>query len=486
MNKSAYAPSLRFLLVFLFAALLSACGGDEKPTPPPKPIQPVVVEPDGAEMIFPATRLGEGMVNAVGWSPDEQWFGVTGSFGTWVYHSEQLDQPPLLLPSSNRQGGRWLTFSPDSHWIVIADGTGIVQVWDLPAAELRYEFQMFATNPDADPTLSAWYGLLAFSQDSQLLAYAYSGSVSIWDLTKPQNQQPETYIIPEQVALGMTFDTSDRLLVAGSDDNNVRISFENPAPAMPASPDYTIRVWSIRAGRPISEFVEPLGTAYRVEFLRGGTEAIAYLLGPYSFEGSLSGNPAMWWNTETGQLLGQIPVEFGASQTVFSSPFGFPWVANLRSITKYISNEPQQTTNGNEVTFSVTFDDEQARMVRYSQLTLIDIHTGDVRADLVTTFENPASVFSQVLFSPTLDRLAAVNEYGQILFWDLGASLETSTSEGERTLGNPTVTLRSVHEAFAARRLQCRWPQAGRDCYFPGTSLGLGYRSLSINDLPHP
>ena len=118
--------------------------------------------PEGA-----VARLGQGLVEALAFSPDGHYLAVGTRVGLWWYEVETM--LPIALWGAE-QGVFVATFSPNGKWIATSDWENLIEVWDvqqgLRVTRIETEWnhctfasngQRFATSDSATGTVNLWH-----------------------------------------------------------------------------------------------------------------------------------------------------------------------------------------------------------------------------------------------------------------------------------------------------------------------------------------
>lgn len=118
--------------------------------------------PEGA-----VARLGQGLVDALAFSPDGHYLAVGTRVGLWWYEVETMS--PVALWGAER-GVFVATFSPNGKWIATSDWENLIEVWDvqqgLRVTQIETEWnhcafspnsQRFATSDSATGTVTLWH-----------------------------------------------------------------------------------------------------------------------------------------------------------------------------------------------------------------------------------------------------------------------------------------------------------------------------------------
>ena len=165
--------------------------------------------PEGA-----IARLGRGSVRDMAFSSDGQYFAVGTSIGLWLYELPTLS--PIALWNTERGMTDDVTFSPDSHRIVMRTFAGNLIVWNIQSGTFIAQMEEFDNQEICPPV---------FSQDGQRLVAAdyrmKNRKIYVWD-SHTGKQVKETEIHHSYNVYPLCF-SPDLSLLAGknSDPDNI-------------------------------------------------------------------------------------------------------------------------------------------------------------------------------------------------------------------------------------------------------------------------
>ena len=203
--------------------------------------------PEGA-----VARLGQGLVEALAFSPDGHYLAVGTTVGLWWYEVETMS--PVALWGAER-GVFGATFSPNGKWIATSDWDGLIKVWDIQqglyVTQIETELRHFT-----------------FSPNSQRFATSDSttSTVNLWH---PETGEPLEKFSCESEKGGrfmpITF-SPDTHLVASTSRDEANSDAES------------IIVWDVESGKRVACLTEHTGSVYRLcfspcgQFLASGGE----------------------------------------------------------------------------------------------------------------------------------------------------------------------------------------------------------------------
>ncbi|HEX2622966.1 MAG TPA: SH3 domain-containing protein, partial [Phototrophicaceae bacterium] len=137
--------------------------------PPELNLSPDAITAANASQVKQQTRLGDGWVTDIAYSPDGKTFAIATTLGAWLYNV--ADYQPTLI-NNNRIND--LAYNSTGSRVAGSDPDGIIWVWDTTTHELVKQI-----NQGAPVTA------IAVSSEN-ILASADSGTIKIWDIASGQ------------------------------------------------------------------------------------------------------------------------------------------------------------------------------------------------------------------------------------------------------------------------------------------------------------
>jgi WD40 repeat protein len=174
---------------------------------------PVLWDVDGDKFTARA-RTHYGHVHQVTFSADSKWL-VYGGDGQIVVRDLSSGKTVHTLPHPDQL----LALSPDKKWLAALHKNDTVILWNLAKGNIEREFK-------GQPVYG--YGAAAFSPDSKLLAFTFTGmygkrdfSLQLWDLTTLKELGPLTGHRGE--AACVAFSPDGKLLASGGVDTTILV-----------------------------------------------------------------------------------------------------------------------------------------------------------------------------------------------------------------------------------------------------------------------
>lgn len=170
---------------------------------------PFVISPENVAELVELARWGNGWIQDMAWSSDNQLVAVATSIGVFLYDA---NAPALARLIDTNQWVNTVAFSPDGHTLAASTGVdaeaGAVELWDVRSGEKRSTFQQ-----------TGYSNALAFSSDGRTLAVASGpGGVQLWDVTAGQMRftWPVSDTIDAHPAQSVAFSPDGRILATDS------------------------------------------------------------------------------------------------------------------------------------------------------------------------------------------------------------------------------------------------------------------------------
>lgn len=210
--------------------------------------------------------LGEGYINDVIFSPDEQFVVMATTVGIWLYSIDDLETP-IRLFGDYAINVTYAMFSPDGSRLFGGTKTGWIYVWDVETGE----------------------------QITELFVYRDDGKISYFQLS---DDEKYLYVI------------SSDLLIWNLEGNYLERSISLDTSLSVLSPDlkYLIKEIYLRDTREWKTVVVDTNTSEILYFLERSfyyprfDETSSYITAIYGY----SGGVALVWDVETGELLYEV------------------------------------------------------------------------------------------------------------------------------------------------------------------------------------
>ena len=425
--------------------------------------------PEGA-----VVRLGQGLVEALAFSPDGHYLAVGTRIGLWWYEVETMS--PVALWGAER-GVFVATFSPNGKWIATCDWESHIEVWDVQQGlrvteietELRHftfspNSQRFATSDSTTGTVNLWHPEtgeplekfrcepekggsfmpIAFSPDTHLLASTGrdgadgdAESIIVWDVENGKRVACLTGHTGSVYRL--CFSPCGRFLAAGGEeDGTVRVwdtanwqqiqiyTDYGDADMNPSySPEGVLRATAISY---IERFRDSIITVWDLESNEklystiediGGTHGtVRFSNGSQLTHESGDGGIKVWFSGNSHTQESDYQPTFDPNSVIFSGD-GKTLAVESRYYAEALlwdieSKRPQQT-EGRQHLFTFSNGDSYIVSINEGTVTLLDIENIE---SAIAEFTGHDKAWVQQAFTPTASLLACADEEGTIVVWN--------------------------------------------------------------------
>ena len=389
----------------------------------------------------PYTRLGNGTVHTLAYSPDGSLIAVAGK-STWLYDANTLAEVGRIERSA-----RTIAFSPDGR--TLASGSWpnpdrTVHLWDVATQERVGGLQL--------PGLRG-VTAVAFTSDGNILAVGYgNGDIALWDMKTQRQIAQQTVVrrILTSIPWTLAFSPDGQLLAAGGHEapaislwagheafiislwdvptlelvgsleeqpgdtwsqnhavSSIAFSSDGAILASSSHYDYTVRLWDVTTQRQIALLLENDGSEGD-----GAVNAVAF-----SPDGTIlasGGDDAKirLWDVKTQTQIDVLDTNAGTVSSMAFRPDG-KTLASLSGL------EQHRRTWQKSGDMSVRLWDVKTR----KQIAMLQNHTADIKA---------------VTLSPDDALLASGHRDGVVTLWDM------QTQESLTILRNHTAAVLSV------------------------------------------
>ena len=349
--------------------------------------------PEGA-----IARLGRGSVRDMAFSPNGRYFAVGTSIGLWLYELPTLS--PIALWNTERGMTGDVTFSPDSHRIVMRTFAGNLIVWSIQSGACIAQMKEFDNQEICPPV---------FSQDGQRLVAAdyrtKNRKIYVWD-SYTGKQLKETEIHHSYNVYPLCF-SPDLSLLAGknSDPDNIGRNIGDGD---------SITVWQVETGEQIANI-----TGYSERVRKFCFSPCKQLLAVGGWDGTIH-----VWDVASGQLETSY-TDYGESQMY---PYFLPEGELITAAVSERKIEIWQVEKGEKLEefehrgsrSTVHFSDSGTQLALANSCE-IQIWTKGNNSDAHTpsTLHGHISTVDTLVFSADEKTLASASWGDNVLLWDI-------------------------------------------------------------------
>ncbi len=337
------------------------------------------------------TRLGEGSITDIAYSPDGAWIAVASS-GIWLY--DRHTGAEIVLHAEHAGGASPVAFSPDGKTLASGHEDDTVRLWEVDTGQLRATLEGHTD----------WVNSIAFSPNGYILASgSYDGTVRLWEASSGQS-----------LAI-LDGHTGGVYSVAFSPDGKTLAS---------GSPSGTIQLWEVSTGQQMATLKGHRSDVYSVAFSPDGKTLAS---------GGAQDYTIRLWEVSTGQQMATIDLEGWPIFSVAFSPDGqtlasggsqlLLWDVDTGQILSILAI-PEES-----YVYSVAFSPDGQLLASGGTgndygIRLWSADTGQLLAIL----EGHTEPVLSVAFSPDSQLLASASWDGTILLWDMSPYITPPTS----------------------------------------------------------
>ena len=337
------------------------------------------------------TRLGEGSITDIAYSPDGAWIAVASS-DIWLYDTHTGAE--IVLHAENTDDGVFsVAFSPDGHTLASGNGSWgtiwgdfTVRLWDVRTGQLQ------ATLKGHGSTVYS----VAFSPDGHTLAGGSTdGTIRLWDV---ETRQQIATLKWDNFSLVLAFSPDGYTLVSGDELWDVRteqlqatlegyaiyVAFSPDGKTLASAGGYYIRLWDFETRQQIAT----------IDFEGYSVFSVAFSPDGHTLASGGENGSVRLWDGGSGQPLAIL--EGHTDGNVYSVAF---------------------SPNGH-ILASGSYDDA---------VRLWDVSTGKLIAVLEDHTSDIYSTYP-IAFSPDGKTLASPSQDGTILLWDMSPYITSPTS----------------------------------------------------------
>jgi WD40 repeat protein/CHAT domain-containing protein len=376
--------------------------------------------PDGA-----TTRLGEGTIHAIAYSPDGQTLAVATSLGIELRRTDTLALYGFLAAHSRTV--RSISFSLDGLKLASGSDDQRICLWEVATGRLLHALEGHAGTVEC----------VAFSPDGLVLASgSEDGSIRLWDTSTGQLQGSIAAPDTESIA----FFPDGSALASASTGGNVRFWSTDNGSKILSIPVTTCRLSSlaishdgeamavVSAGGPLFLLDVHSGEVVRVLTGHSGAYSVAYSPdGRYLLLGSYRGTFTVL-DAETGKTLLTVAASDNTACLVSAafSPDGATIASGSKDhelkLWSSVTGNPTGTANGECIsrdgpaTTALSPDGKVLASGSFDgTVDLWDAKTGDV----IESLSGHTSSIRCVAFSPDGTRLVSGEFEGELILWNL-------------------------------------------------------------------
>ena len=425
--------------------------------------------PEGA-----VARLGQGLVDALTFSPDGHYLAVGTRVGLWWYEVETMS--PVALWGAER-GVFVATFSPNGKWIATSNWENLIEVWDiqqgLRVTQIETEWnhctfspnsQRFATSDSATGTVTLWHPEtgeslekfrcesekggrfvpIAFSPDTHLLAStsrdgagSEAESIIVWNI---KSGEQVAYLTGHTGSIyRLCFSPCSRFLASGGEADGTVCVWDTvnwqqiqiytdygEADMNPSySPEGVLRATAISY---IERFRESIITVWDLESdekLYSTIEDIGGVWGTVRFSNgsrlaheSGDGGIKVWFSGNSHTQESDYQPTYDPYSVVFSADgktLGVESRYYAEAFLWDIESKRPQPVRGRRHLFTFSNGDSYIVSISEGTVTLLDIENIE---SPIAEFTGHDKAWVQQAFTPAANLLACADEEGTIVIWN--------------------------------------------------------------------
>ena len=362
--------------------------------------------PEGA-----IARLGQGIVEALAFSPDGQHLAVGTGVGLWLYAVETMS--PVALWDAERGLIAYVTFSSNGKWIAAYNWDKVIKVLDARSGVCVTQI-----------TLEDYISTLAFSPDNQWLATSDESDTATINIWHPETGEILTRFI------GKTEKGGNSMPIAFSPDTCLLASTGRDDTG---SDTESIIVWDVESSEQVACLTGHTGSIYRLCFSPCGR---------FLASGGRKDGTVHVWDMVSGEQI-TVHTSYEASRMIPSySPEGVLRVAEIKDVytAKY----------HHDGTVTVWDLEKGEKLYTAGRIGPVGFSNGSqlaykcVNINLgIWTLENaqPREVIQSpisdairfIIFSPDGKTLVTEYRYGEVLLWDIESKHPRSAINAEPT-----------------------------------------------------